>query len=461
MYLQEILEVGIGLVFMWLVISIAAMQLQEWLANLLKWRARDLRNAIGKMLADAHLTQAFYSHQIIRGLSRDLTWNERLEQDIVNFFRRLVRKPERSSEPLPSYISSGDFAQTLADLLIRQGDQATPIKQAFEKFHLALDALPPDRLSEERRLYLRQVLPSLEEQSRSLVLGDVDPSSVDLLLSNVRSALSEDGLQPAVEALLKKLQTSFEFVFNESRLFLPNSAGTMRRLRNGLLMTGVGNPKLYESLRALWTGLEEMASEPDQMFVLAQQRVETWFNNAMARLSGWYKRKAQLASFLIGFLLAFLFNIDSIYVSTSLWREPTLRQALVQHADTFLLQNEQAPQPDGTASPVNTIEELRTQLEMLMIPFGWQTEAYTLLPGETCRLLPLEPNAVWGIRSGEICKRIANAPVDRTGWISKISGWLLTAMAAAQGAPFWFDILKKLVNVRSTGPNPSEQKSSR
>jgi len=33
----------------------------------------------------------------------------------------------------------------------------------------------------------------------------------------------------------------------------------------------------------------------------------------------------------------------------------------------------------------------------------------------------------------------------------------MTGAAAAQGAPFWFDILKKLINVRSTGPKPEEK----
>jgi hypothetical protein len=60
--------------------------------------------------------------------------------------------------------------------------------------------------------------------------------------------------------------------------------------------------------------------------------------------------------------------------------------------------------------------------------------------------------------SGDACKQVTNAPVDSTGWWSKVIGILITAAAAAQGAPFWFDILKKLINVRSTGPNPSEQK---
>ena len=79
MYLQEILEVAIGLVFMWLIISVAAMSVQEWIADLLEWRANDLEGAIRKMLASPELAKEFYNHQIIRGLSKDKNWWEKFQ----------------------------------------------------------------------------------------------------------------------------------------------------------------------------------------------------------------------------------------------------------------------------------------------------------------------------------------------------------------------------------------------
>jgi hypothetical protein len=36
----------------------------------------------------------------------------------------------------------------------------------------------------------------------------------------------------------------------------------------------------------------------------------------------------------------------------------------------------------------------------------------------------------------------------------KILGLLLTAAAITQGAPFWFDLISKLSNPRSSGPVP-------
>jgi hypothetical protein len=43
---------------------------------------------------------------------------------------------------------------------------------------------------------------------------------------------------------------------------------------------------------------------------------------------------------------------------------------------------------------------------------------------------------------------------DGTWWIWKILGLLATALAISQGAPFWFDLLQKAVNLRLAGSPP-------
>ena len=35
-----------------------------------------------------------------------------------------------------------------------------------------------------------------------------------------------------------------------------------------------------------------------------------------------------------------------------------------------------------------------------------------------------------------------------------ILGWLITALAVSLGAPFWFDLLNRLVKLRGTGTKP-------
>jgi len=45
---------------------------------------------------------------------------------------------------------------------------------------------------------------------------------------------------------------------------------------------------------------------------------------------------------------------------------------------------------------------------------------------------------------------------DFIPWISKAIGWLITALAASLGAPFWFDLMNKFVNLRGTGKKPEK-----
>jgi hypothetical protein len=46
---------------------------------------------------------------------------------------------------------------------------------------------------------------------------------------------------------------------------------------------------------------------------------------------------------------------------------------------------------------------------------------------------------------------------ERPLWV--VFGWLLAALAASFGAPFWFDLLKRVANLRGSEPNPDERKS--
>jgi hypothetical protein len=70
-------------------------------------------------------------------------------------------------------------------------------------------------------------------------------------------------------------------------------------------------------------------------------------------------------------------------------------------------------------------------------------------------------------RTIEACLRAASLEANAIGrepnraesfksgaWITKFAGWVLTALAVTLGAPFWFDLLNRLVNLRSSGRRP-------
>jgi hypothetical protein len=130
----------------------------------------------------------------------------------------------------------------------------------------------------------------------------------------------------------------------------------------------------------------------------------TWFDSGMDRLSGNYKRRSQLYCFIIALVIAVLFNIDSFHLFTTLWQHPAIVAGI-------------KPPTSSTDIP----------WKMLMsLPIGW-TDGTTL------------NSAVSAISS------------------SQSAGWLVTASATLFGAPFWFDLLQKLVNLRGTGNKPAAE----
>jgi hypothetical protein len=170
-----------------------------------------------------------------------------------------------------------------------------------------------------------------------------------------------------------------------------------------------------------------------------QENVESWFDHTMEKASGWYKENAMAMAFATGLVLALIFNVDTINITDRLWREPTVRQALVAQADTFQLE-------EGTAN----ISEVPGYFDSLAMPVGW-----TSIPAadaSACRgFVTITTDSEVAYRSGDECKVLVNIPAvnDGMGWVIKLIGIALSAFAARQGAPFWFDLLRKLVNLRS------------
>jgi len=95
--------------------------------------------------------------------------------------------------------------------------------------------------------------------------------------------------------------------------------------------------------------------------------------------------------------------------------------------------------------------------DSLAMPLGWTT-----VPADDdalCNRL-VTTDGQFAIRSGNECKILVNVPVanDYMGWAIKLVGFLISAVAARQGAPFWFDLLRKLVSLRSnTQPAKKEE----
>jgi hypothetical protein len=60
--------------------------------------------------------------------------------------------------------------------------------------------------------------------------------------------------------------------------------------------------------------------------------LETWFEDAMDRVSGWYKNKAQIVTVLVASGLAISANADTVQIARKLYLNPATREKIAQDA---------------------------------------------------------------------------------------------------------------------------------
>lgn len=175
-----------------------------------------------------------------------------------------------------------------------------------------------------------------------------------------------------------------------------------------------------EDARRSLTCLLERADGDVTKFTLAAER---WFDDAMERVSGWYRRRVQMMLWALALALVISLNVDSLRIAQQLWTQDAVRSAVVARADA---QVEQAQEQDaGGATDLRQVATDVNELDQLSIPIGWT--------GET-------------------------QPDGTSDWLLfvlvKALGLMLTAAALTLGAPFWFDVLSKVARLRSAGAPP-------
>lgn len=400
--MPPILDVAIGTVFVFLLFSLVVSAFNELILSFFDSRAKFLQMGLNELLSKdpaAPATKTWFAK--IGGILSQL-WSALFVRGKPNEWTRalcnhgLVNALSRSKGTnTPSYIASGAFVTALLDLLARRKLPGTPN-------------------------------PSV---------GNTVPMDIDSLIQAIGD-LPDGGLKQSLLSLV---------------------AATGR------------------DLSAFKTALEG------------------WFNASMERVSGWYKRFAQKWMVLIGFGLAAAVNVDSIHIIQVLSANPNLAKAVASQAAAYSTNNkppqaaedkkkdreknvaaakkdleiaQAAKDPakeadaqkklDAALAPA-TIEEARDEFQKSVarlgntgIPLGWDHDQLQSLDleGKT-----ITPSRVWQKRS-QILPWLSQ---HRGQLFLLLAGWALTGLAASLGAPFWFDVLGRFVNVRNSGKAPAEK----
>src|SRR4051794_2672040 len=95
----DMLDVAIGIAFVFLLTSLIASAVQEMIEARLKRRASDLRDGIGELLRDPPVMQAIYDHSLVNGLYKGANYTA-----------------ANNAGDLPSYIPARNFALALMDI---------------------------------------------------------------------------------------------------------------------------------------------------------------------------------------------------------------------------------------------------------------------------------------------------------------------------------------------------------
>jgi hypothetical protein len=202
----------------------------------------------------------------------------------------------------------------------------------------------------------------------------------------------------------------------------------------------IGNPQVQ---RALLTAIDSAQGDFDR----ARSNIEAWYDSAMDRVSGWYKRSTQWCLFWVALVLAAGLNINTITIADYLYRHDAERSALVSTIDKTA----------ATAQTSDTYKEAKDELGELRLPMGW-SDGWGAPRTHAERQRAADDRQK---RSGaaQVSSQAAQVPAHGSGpiptstWqdvIAPVLGWIFTAFAATLGAPFWFDVLNQIMVIRST-----------
>lgn len=304
MFGSEVLDVAIGLVFIFLTLSLVCSAVNELIESIVKNRARDLEAGIRELLTDPTgkgVVSEMYNHSLVNALFKG------------------EYNPLKTHN-LPTYIPSRTFALTLMDL----------------------------------------VLPA--------------------------TATSKSGSYGAMQVGLA-------------------GAGVVEELRKA----AVGFPNA-ELSRVMLSLIDSAAGDAARV----RQNIETWYDSAMNRVSGWYKRRTHFILMAVSLLVAFGLNADTVALTRYLSTNKSVRELIVARAAKVT----PPPAPDKEkheGTPTDLMNNLSWLNSEGGLPLGW-------------RALP-------------------NGGQD---WTMKLFGLIITAFALSLGAPFWFDLLNRFMVVRST-----------
>ncbi|MDF9796828.1 hypothetical protein OKW21_002091 [Catalinimonas alkaloidigena] len=239
---------------------------------------------------------------------------------------------------------------------------------------------------------------------------------------------------PLIQKLRRKEKGSFpSYISNQYfskvilELLYAEEGGTLDKVKEGIGRLPEGKTK-----EVLHSFLSEAEGNLEQF----KKNLEAWYEEMMMQATSWYKARVQVILFFLGLVISIVLNADTFKVAKKLSVDPEARTAIITQAEAFM----ESQEGRRVAATEMNMDSLHRQIYYLIeeeismsssaLGMGWNKANYPpIMLGEL---------ALWG-------------------WLRAIPGWIVTALAITLGAPFWFDLLKRLMTVRADGKAPKEE----
>lgn len=555
MSLPFLLNLIIGLIFIYLILSLIASEIQEILTTLLQWRAAHLKKSIEILLTGGEgtandekvkkIVKQLYDNPLIKNISQESkegieAWLRQASRFVVTLGRKdNINITLNGNEP--SYMPSETFASTLMEKLnlsdISQkitvfnlqrmikdeifvkiedyisdknlnimDETRQSLESEFKSFQNKLNAISVDlyngrttlltsinRIRDEidsfieiSKLFTPSISPSSQKQdseeqennplgSQSQTLnepnGDIEVTKFIAQLKSLKNGIFYQGDSKYNNAnynntdeLIRRLQPSpahiLDLVIGEVKVKgqeIVELSKTYKAFQDEFGNLDK-NDEIYKAYEDIKKEIEEIGNRlPDStrksLAVLAKRaeinlryaqtqvqsvedeiyqfktEVQVWFDSSMERASGVYKRNAKGIAFLIGFLLAIAVNADTFHIISRLTTDSTLRDGLNTNAE--LVTKDCLSIKDNTGVNTQYLECVRQKVNSsISLPLGWDKT------------------------------NLDQQAEESKGWfwspLGRLLGWIISGFAIMMGAPFWFELLGKIINVRNAGKPPEK-----
>ncbi|WPQ63640.1 hypothetical protein SIO70_02030 [Chitinophaga sancti] len=238
-----------------------------------------------------------------------------------------------------------------------------------------------------------------------------------------------------------------------------------------------------ETRKYLWMLWVDAGNDIDKF----KASLEQWFNDSQDRTTGYYKRYTQWITLIVGLGIAIAGNVNCIAIAHLLLKDKPAREQMVNLAITQYKQVgddiKQLPTANEADSKainerlMNDINQVQFTLGLgwgykiqpdtiqekkLIVGIKDSEQRFDMLVGQIKKDSTLTADtlkrSIQQIESRKAALEYYYKHIsflkEYDDWGGRILGWLLTAFAISLGAPFWFDLLNKIIQLRGTGPKP-------